>query len=135
MGMYMERALSQDRVERLKAALSRLRESGVEAAAAISRDGSLLAADLPPGEEHKIFAPMYAAMLGAAEEATSELRLGVPRRVVMEVGDKKLIAVGAGPRALVVALVEPRAQYDKAIAGIDRAASEIKAIMASPETK
>ncbi len=121
-------------VERLKAALSRLRGSGVEASAAISRDGSLLAADMPPGEEHKIFAPMYAAMLGAAEEATSELRLGVPRRVVMEVGDKKLIAVGAGPRALVVALVGPGAQYDKAISDIDRAASEIKAILASPGT-
>ena len=124
-----EGALSQDRVERLKAALSKLRGSGVEASAVISRDGSLLAADIPPGEEHKIFAPMYAAMLGAAEEATSELRLGVPRRVVMEVGDKKLLAVGAGPLALVIALVGPKAQYAKAAADVDRAASEVKAIL------
>jgi len=128
-----EGALSQgSRAERLKAALSKLRGSGIEASAAISRDGSLLAADMPPGEEHKIFAPMYAAMLGAAEEATSELRLGVPRRVVMEVGDKKLIAVGAGPLALIVAVVEPGAQYNKAVTDIDKAASEIKAILASP---
>jgi hypothetical protein len=116
-------------VERLKAVLSKLKDSGVEASAAISRDGSLLAADMPPGEEHKIFAPMYAAMLGAAEEATSELRLGVPRRVVMEVGDKKLIAVGAGPVALVVALVGPKAEYSKAISEIERTASEVKAIL------
>jgi predicted regulator of Ras-like GTPase activity (Roadblock/LC7/MglB family) len=122
-------ALSQDMVERLKAVLSKLKDSGVEASAAISRDGSLLAADMPPGEEHKIFAPMYAAMLGAAEEATSELRLGVPRRVVMEVGDKKLIAVGAGPVALVVALVGPKAEYSKAISEIERTASEVKAIL------
>ena len=122
-------ALSQDMVERLKAVLSKLKDSGVEASAAISRDGSLLAADMPPGEEHKIFAPMYAAMLGAAEEATSELRLGIPRRVVMEVGDKKLIAVGAGPVALVVALVGPKAEYSKAISEIERTASEVKAIL------
>jgi predicted regulator of Ras-like GTPase activity (Roadblock/LC7/MglB family) len=127
--MHDEGALSQDRVERLKAALSKLRGSGVEASAVISRDGSLLAADMPPGEENKIFAPMYAAMLGAAEEATSELRLGVPRRVIMEVGDKKLVAAGAGPRALVVALFGQDAQYKEAVAGIDRAASEVKAIL------
>lgn len=118
--------------ERLKAALSKLKESGIEASAAISRDGSLLTADLPPGEEHRIFAPMYAAMLGAAEEATSELRLGVPRRVVMEVGGKRLVAVGAGPRALIVALLGHGAPYDKAVAEVDRAAAEVKAILASP---
>jgi hypothetical protein len=124
-----EGALSQDRAERLKAALSKLKGSGIEASAVISRDGNLMAADMPPGEEHKIFAPMYAAMLGAAEEATSELRLGVPRRVVMEVGDKKLIAVGAGPLSLVVALVGPKADYSKAISEIERTASEVKAIL------
>jgi predicted regulator of Ras-like GTPase activity (Roadblock/LC7/MglB family) len=129
MDMLNDGALSQDRVERLKAALSKLRGSGVDASAVISRDGSLLAADMPPGEENKIFAPMYAAMLGAAEEATSELRLGVPRRVVMEVGDKKLLAVGAGPVALVIALVGPKAQYEKAVADVDRTASDVKAIL------
>ncbi len=129
MDMHNEGALSQERAEEIKAALSRLRESGVEASAVISRDGSLLVADIPPGEEHKIFAPMYAAMLGAAEEATSELRLGVPRRVVMEVGDKKLVAVGAGPRALVIALVGAKSLYSKAIAGVDHAAAEVKAIL------
>ncbi len=124
-----EGALSQDRAERLKAALSKLKGSGIEASAVISRDGSLLIADVPAGEENKIFAPMYAAMLGAAEEATSELRLGVPRRVVMEVGDKKLVAVGAGPKALVIALVDPKASYQKAVGEIDHAASEVKDIL------
>ncbi len=124
-----EGALSQDRAERLKAALSKLKGSGIEASAVISRDGSLLAADVPPGEENKIFAPMYAAMLAGAEEATSELRMGVPRRVVMDVGEKKLVAVGAGPRALVVALIGAKSTYSKAVADVDRAASEVKAVL------
>ncbi len=130
--MNAEVALPQEKADLLKAALSRLKGSGIEASAAISRDGTLLAADVAPGEERKIFAPMYAAMLGAAEEASSELRTGIPRRVVMHVGEKRLVAVGAGPKALVVALIGTKAVYRDALADVDRAASEIKAIMAKP---
>jgi len=128
--MHKEGDLPQEKTEQLKAALAKLKASGLEASAVISRDGTLLAADIPPGEEHKIFAPMYAAMLGAAEEATSELRLGIPRRVVMEVGEKKLIATGAGPKVLVVALVGPGVKFNSATAEVDRMAAEVKVIMA-----
>ncbi len=72
------------------------------------------------------------AMLGAAEEATSELRLGVPRRVVMEIGDKKLISVGAGPMALMVAMVGPGVNYKKALEEIDKTAAEVKSTLANP---
>jgi len=118
--------------DRLKTALSRLKEWGIEASAVISRDGTLISVFIPAGEEHKIFAPMYAAMLAAAEQAMSELRLGVPRRVVMEIGDKKLIAVGAGPLALMVALIGEKVPYAKAIIEIDKTAAEVKAILATP---
>ena len=128
--MHKEGDLPQEKTGQLRAALGKLKASGIEVSAVISRDGTLLAADIPPGEEHKIFAPMYAAMLGAAEEATSELRLGIPRRVVMEVGEKKLIATGAGPKVLVVALVGPGVKFNDATAEVDRAAAEVKAIMA-----
>lgn len=125
----MDMHTEQEKAEQLKAALSKLKSSGIEASAVISRDGTLLAADVAPGEEHKIFAPMYAAMLGAAEEASSELRMGIPRRVVMEVGDKKLTATGAGPKALVVALIGSGARYEDALAGIDRAIIEVRDIL------
>jgi len=130
--MNAEAELPGEKADQLKAALSRLKGSGIEASAAVSRDGTLLAADVAPGEERKIFAPMYAAMLGAAEEASSELRAGIPRRVVMHVGEKRLVAAGAGPKALVVALIGTKAVYRDALSGVDRAASEIKAIMAKP---
>ncbi|AFC99253.1 putative distant relative of homeotic protein bithoraxoid [Methanocella conradii HZ254] len=130
MDMHKEAAISGEKVELLKAALSKLRSLGIEKSAVISRDGTMLAADVPPGEEHKIYAAMYAAMLGSAEGAASELRLGVPKRVVMDVGKKKVIVEGAGPMALIVALVGSAAQYQKAAPDIDRAASEVKAIMA-----
>ncbi len=127
--MRKEATIPEEKVEMLRSALSRLRDSGIEASAVISRDGMMIAADVPPGEERKILAPLYAATMGAAEGATSELRLGVPRRVVMDVGSKKVIVEGAGQMALIVALVGSSAQYRKAVPDIDRVASEVKAIL------
>ena len=127
-----EESLTQEQKDRLKAALSKLKDSGIEASAVITRDGTMLAVDITAGDEQKIFAPMYAAMLGAAEEAISELRLGVPRRVVMEIGDKKLITVGAGPMALMMAMIGPGANYKKAVEEIDKTAAEVKSTLATP---
>lgn len=129
-----EATFTQETIDRLKSAMLKLREAGIEASAIISRDGTMIAADTAPGEEHKIFAAMYAAMLGAAETATSELKLGIPRRVVMEIGERKMVAVGAGPLALNVALIGPKTPYAKALAEIDRVAGEVKAILATQRT-
>jgi uncharacterized protein len=126
-----EAAFAPDIVDKLKATMLKLREVGVEASAVISRDGTMIAADTAPGEEHKIFAAMYAAMLGAAETATSELKLGIPRRVILEIGERKIIAIGAGPLALDVSVIGPKAQYIKALSEIEKAATEVKAILAA----
>jgi hypothetical protein len=126
-----EDSITPGQKDRINAVLVRLVEIGIDTSAVISRDGTLLVAHTAPGEEDKIFASMYAAMLGAAEEAMSELRLGVPRRVVMEIGDKKMVATGAGPQALLVALVGEKANPPKAIVEIDKASTEVKSILAS----
>ena len=126
-----ETAFSADIVDKLKAAMLKLRDVGVEASAVISRDGTMIAADTAPGEEHKIFAAMYAAMLGAAETATSELKLGIPRRVILEIGERKVIAIGAGPIALDVSVIGPKAQYSKALSEIEKTATEVKSILAA----
>ena len=126
-----EVVFASDTIDKLKAAMLKLRDVGVEASAVISRDGTMIAADTAPGEEHKIFAAMYAAMLGAAETATSELKLGVPRRVILEIGERKIIAIGAGPVALDVSVIGPTAQYSKALSEIEKAATEVKAILAA----
>lgn len=126
-----ETAFPADIVDKLKAAMLKLRDVGVEASAVISRDGTMIAADTAPGEEHKIFAAMYAAMLGAAETATSELKLGIPRRVILEIGERKVIAIGAGPIALDVSVIGPKAQYAKALSEIEKTATEVKSILAA----
>jgi predicted regulator of Ras-like GTPase activity (Roadblock/LC7/MglB family) len=126
-----EAAFTQETIEKLKAAMFKLRGSGIEASAVISRDGTMIASDTAPGEEHKIFAAMYAAMLGAAETATSELKLGIPRRVVLEIGKRKIIAMGAGPIAMGISVLGPKAQYSTALSEIEKAAVEVKSILAA----
>jgi len=126
-----DQVFTQETIDKLKAAMLKLRDVGVEASAVISRDGTMIAADTAPGEEHKIFAAMYAAMLGAAETATSELKLGIPRRVILEIGERKVIAIGAGPIALDVSVIGPKAQYSKALSEIEKTATEVKSILAA----
>jgi predicted regulator of Ras-like GTPase activity (Roadblock/LC7/MglB family) len=125
-----EAALDEEISGRLKAVLSKLREAGIESSAVILRDGVLIESDMPGSEEdNEAFAAMSAAMLGAAETATSELRQGVPRRVILEMGDRKIVEVGAGPLALLVASVGAGVQLAKALVAIDRAAQEVRGIV------
>jgi predicted regulator of Ras-like GTPase activity (Roadblock/LC7/MglB family) len=129
----VEAALHEEISGRLKAILARLKEAGIESSAVVRRDGVVIESDMPGGEEeNEAFAAMAAAMLGAAETATSELRQGVPRRVIMELGDRRIVEVGAGPVALLVASVGAGVQFAKALLEIDRAAHEIRGIVKSP---
>jgi hypothetical protein len=128
-----ETALQEEISGRLKAVLARLKEAGIESSAVVRRDGVMIESDMPgSGEENETFAAMAAAMLGAAETATSELRQGVPRRVILELSDRKIVEVGAGPVALLVASVGTGVQLAKAMTEIDRAAHEIRGIVKTP---
>jgi hypothetical protein len=131
-----EAALEEEISDRLKAVLSKLREAGIDSSAVIRRDGIMIQSDMPgSGEENEAFAAMAAAMLGAAETAASELRQGVPRRVILELSDRRVVEVGAGPVALLVASVGAGMQFAKALPAIDHAAHEIRGIVkTSPPT-
>lgn len=125
-----EAVLHEEISGRLKAILARLKEAGIESSAVVRRDGVVIESDMPGSEEeNEAFAAMAAAMLGAAETAASELRQGVPRRVIMELGDRRIIEVGAGPVALLVAVLSTGGQLTKALAEIDRAAHEVRGIV------
>ncbi len=130
-----EAALHEEISGRLKAILARLKDAGIESSAVVRRDGVMIYSDLPGGEEEdEAFAAMAAAMLGAAETATSELRQGVPRRVIMEIGDRRIVEVGAGPLAMLVASVRAGPQFPAALKEIDRAAHEVRNIVRAGQT-
>jgi len=65
----------------------------------------VIAADLPEGVSFDTFSIMCATLLGAASTANSELRVGTPQTIVVESEDSKLVVVGAGRKALVVAVL------------------------------
>jgi predicted regulator of Ras-like GTPase activity (Roadblock/LC7/MglB family) len=125
-----EAALQGEISGRLKAVLARLKEAGIESSAVVRRDGVTIESDMSGSEEEiEAFAAMAAVMLGAAETATSELRQGVPRRVILELGDRRIVEVGAGPVALLVASMGAGIQLAKALLEIDRAAHEVRGIV------
>ena len=99
----------------LKPALRALRQScGSIASAIISRDGLVIAADLPDGVSMDTFSIMCATLIGAASTANSELRVGTPQSVPVESEDAKMLVVGAGRKALIVTVLPNRA--DAAVA-------------------
>ncbi len=113
----------------LKPALRALRQScGATASAVISRDGLVIAADLPEGVSMETFAIMCATLLGAASTANSELRVGTPLNVVVESEEAKMVVVGAGRKALIVAVIGKKADSSIALKKLDELAETIKMI-------
>jgi predicted regulator of Ras-like GTPase activity (Roadblock/LC7/MglB family) len=77
----------------------------IEGSAIVTRDGLLIASDLPKDIDAETFAAMSATMMGAAETAIGELKKGDVERVIVEGRATKLITKGAGPNAVLVAMV------------------------------
>ncbi|MDI6640176.1 MAG: hypothetical protein QMD78_05080 [Methanocellales archaeon] len=88
-----------------------------------------MASDITGDIPIETFAAMSATMLGAAEVATSELMKGILDRVIVESGNVKIITMGAGPKALLVAMMNPHGGLDIILAEMERATKKIKKIM------
>jgi predicted regulator of Ras-like GTPase activity (Roadblock/LC7/MglB family) len=113
----------------LKPALRALRQScGAIASAVISRDGLMIAADVPEGVSMETFGIMCATLLGAASTANSELRIGTPIHVTVETEDAKMLVVGAGRKALVVTVVGRKGDANLAVKKLDEIAEALKMI-------
>jgi predicted regulator of Ras-like GTPase activity (Roadblock/LC7/MglB family) len=103
---------------------------GVEASVVASRDGLLIASNIQSfGTRAETFAAMSATMLGAAETATTELGKGVPDRVIVETEHGKLIATGAGSKALLIVLTDPDAGLGLILVELEKAAEKVKKIL------
>ena len=105
------------------------RSAGVNASAVVSRDGLLMSSVMPEDIDAEAFAAMTATMLGAAETAFSELKKGVAERVIVEGTHAKIIAMGAGPKALIVVLTDPDAPLGLALLKISDASRKIAKLL------
>ncbi len=119
-----------DTVEMVDKLLADLKSmGGVEACAAASRDGLLIRAVMQKGEYMDSLAAMSATMLGAAETATTQLKKGVPNRVIVESDSGKLVVVGAGPKALLIVLTSPDTGLGLILLELEKSAKKLKEIL------
>lgn len=119
-----------DTIEMVDKLLVELKRSGgVEACAAVSRDGLLIRSGLQKEQFAESFAAMSATMLGAAETASTELGKGIPNRVIVESATGRLIAIGAGPKALLVVIVSPDAGLGLILLELDKASKKLKELL------
>jgi len=89
--------------DNMEPVISELRKAAkLEAVAIVSRDGILIAADIPPEVHGETFAIMSATMLGAAITANSELGMNMPSMVTVGSDDGTTIVAGAGMNSLLV---------------------------------
>ncbi|HJH28800.1 MAG TPA: roadblock/LC7 domain-containing protein [Methanosarcinaceae archaeon] len=102
---------------------------GITASSIASRDGLVVVSDMESESHAETFAAMSATMLGAAESATTELGKGIPDRVIVESDHGKLIAMGAGPKALIVILTEPDAGLGLILVELEKSVNKITKIM------
>jgi len=100
--------------EQINERLSGLRDScGAVASAVLTRDGLVIAADVPPGTFVETFAIMCATMLGAAVTSNNELKRGVPERITVEGNDTKTYILATGKKTLAVAVTDGASDDNK----------------------
>src|SRR3989442_632516 len=119
-----------DAARRLQAILTELRRLPAVLGATIARrDGILIAHALPKRMDPKNVAAMTAAIVGTSEMATIQLAQGRFVRAIIESDEGKLLSLGAGEEALLVALVYDDANLGLVLLAMERAAKQVETIL------
>ncbi|HKZ99210.1 MAG TPA: roadblock/LC7 domain-containing protein [Thermoplasmata archaeon] len=115
---------------RLAAVLGELRRiPDIVAVAIARRDGLLIAHALPKSSNPKKIAAMSASIVGTAEMATAEMGQGILNQVLVDTSGGKILATGAGPEAILVAMVRSEANIGLILLNIERAARTIGSLL------
>jgi predicted regulator of Ras-like GTPase activity (Roadblock/LC7/MglB family) len=101
----------------------------IKAAAVVRRDGLVITHTLPDGVDPRIVAAMTAAIVGTSEMATVQLAQGRFERAIIESDEGKLLSVGAGEEALLVALVYKDANLGLVLMAMEKTARMVDAIL------
>ena len=116
--------------EKLMEILRWLRNAGdIKGSSVVSRDGLIIASDLLADVDTKTFAAMSAAMTGAAETATSELKRGNPDQIIVDSKLGSIIALGAGKKAILVCLIKPKSNLGLVLLNMNKAGKKILGLL------
>ncbi len=99
---------------------------GIRASAIITRDGLFIIGDVPSEMHAESFAAMTATMSSAAEVSMSEMGQGIPKHVIAESDNAKIVATGAGVKMLLVVIADPTVKLDPILSKMKEAADKIK---------
>src|SRR6266704_2010010 len=118
---------------RLQAILAELRRvPDILGVTIARRDGILIAHALPKSMDPKKIAAMTAAIVGTSEMAAIQLSQGRFVRAIVESEEGKLLSLGAGEEAFLVALVYDDANLGLVLMAMERAAKQVEEILRSP---
>ncbi len=116
--------------ERLEKVLTDLKRTrAVQSSAIVSREGLLMASNISGGVSAETFAAMSAAMLGAAESTTSELKMAAPEEVTIKLKEAELITISAGPEALLTVVTNPGSKLGLLLVEMKKAAGKIRKLL------
>lgn len=104
-------------------------EEKVESAVIATRDGLLMAANVPPEINADTFSAMCATMVGAAEIATVDFGKGTPKTIVVELDNGRMLATGSGKNTLLVVLTAHDAKLGLILVKLEKCASKVKEIL------
>lgn len=99
---------------------------GIEISALLSRDGLLISSTMERNAD--TFAAMSATMFGAAVIASEEFGKGYPDRVIVETKNGKLIASGAGPKAMIIVIARDDSTLGQILMEVSKASDRIKEV-------
>jgi predicted regulator of Ras-like GTPase activity (Roadblock/LC7/MglB family) len=102
---------------------------GVVGAAIVARNGLLITSELPRDVDERRLGAMTATMMGAVETTGMTLNKGSVRRVIAEVEHATIVAMGAGPKALIVCTAENSVNLGMLMLEMEEQAIHVKAIL------
>ena len=122
--------MSETKGERLAQALKKVTAiKGVAGAAIVARNGLLIASELPRDVDERRLGAMTATMMGAVETTGITLSKGAVKRVTAEIEHATIVAMGAGPKAIIVCTAENEVNLGMLMLEMEEQATLVKATL------
>ncbi len=97
--------------------------------AIVRRDGLLIASGLPAEVNAKAVAAMAAAIAGTSESSARELKIGEFQQVIVNASTGQYVVLGAGPEAILIALLRKEANLGLVLLEMEKAAQKIARLL------
>ena len=97
--------------------------------AIVRRDGLLIASGLPSEVNSRAVAAMAAAIAGTSESSAKELKIGEFEQVIVNASTGQYVVLGAGPEAILIALLRKGANLGLVLLEMERAAQKIARLL------